>query len=76
MPIDRRPCTETEYIADYERRLTALVKRLMASEPNIEERCQLFDAWLELNPLPRSDARMEKLARYIQESEDALLRSH
>jgi len=38
MAIDRRPFTETACIADYERRLTAPVKRLMASEPNIERR--------------------------------------
>ena len=73
MAIDRRPFAEIECIADYERRLTALVKRLLATEANIERRCQLLDAWLELNPLPRSGAQMEYLARFVREAEGGLL---
>ena len=75
MSIRRRPFTKAERLADYERRCTALVKRLIATEPNVDRRCQLFDAWLEFNPFPMTGGKqMENLKRYIRESEEALLR--
>jgi hypothetical protein len=50
------------------------VKRLIATEPNIGRRCQLFDAWLELNPFPLTTGEhMDKLKRYLQKGEGRLL---
>jgi len=71
MAIDRRPFIDAERLADYERRLTALVKRLIASEPNIEQRCQMLDAWLELNPLPSRASKWKTLLDFCERTKTA-----